>query len=72
MSSRIGITMGVPPGTPMIAHLIASTPFLIVVLNAVVAGAIAALVLVRFVRSEASATLVGALIVLFIYNRLIA
>jgi hypothetical protein len=43
----IGITMAVPPGTPMIIHLIAATPFTINVLNSVVAGTIAAVVLVR-------------------------
>jgi hypothetical protein len=59
----IGITMGVPPGTPPIAHLVASTPFLVVVLNSVVAGAIGALVLVRFTALEAAAVLVGALII---------
>jgi hypothetical protein len=59
----IGITMGVPPGTPTIAHLVASTPFLIVVLNSVVAGAIAAVVLVRFARAEATLTLIGAVLV---------
>jgi len=58
----IGITMGVPPGTPPLAHLVASTPFLIVVLNAVVAGAIAALVLVRFVAPGAAGAVIGALI----------
>ena len=54
--------MGMPPGTPALAHLVASTPFLVVVLNAVVAGAIAALVLLRFVHAEGTPTLVGALI----------
>ena len=58
----IGITMGVPPGTPTIVHLIASTPFLIVVLNSVVAGAIAALVLVRFARADGPATVFGAVV----------
>jgi len=42
----VTITMAIPPGTPPLAHMIASTPFLIVTLNAVVAGAIAALILV--------------------------
>jgi hypothetical protein len=55
----IGITMGVPPGTPQIVHLVASTPFLVVVLNAVVAGAIAALILIRFVRTDGPATAIG-------------
>lgn len=58
----IGITMGVPPGTPQLAHLIASTPFLVVVLNAVVAGAIAAVGLVRFAAVGVGPTVVGALI----------
>ena len=40
------ITMAIPPGTPPLAHMIASTPFRIVTLNAVVAAAIAALILV--------------------------
>jgi hypothetical protein len=58
----IGITMGVPPGTPTIAHLVASTPFLIVVLNSVVAGAIAALILVRFVGADGRATAIGGIV----------
>lgn len=59
----IGITMGVPQGTPTIVHLVASTPFLVVVLNAVVAGSIAALVLIRFVKAGDVPTLIGAFIV---------
>lgn len=43
----IGITMAVPPGTPAFVHLIAGTPTLVVVLNSVIAGAIAALVVLR-------------------------
>ena len=39
----IGITMGMDPGTPNAVHLIAATPILVVVLNAVIVGAIAAL-----------------------------
>lgn len=58
----IGITMGVPPGTPTIAHMIASTPFLVVVLNSVVAGAIAALVLIRLVGANGSASVLGAIV----------
>jgi hypothetical protein len=61
-SAGIGITMAVPPGTPMIAHLLASTPFLIVVLNSVVAGAIGALVLVRFVGASLTMAVVGAIV----------
>jgi hypothetical protein len=59
----IGITMGMPPGTPAIAHLVASTPFLVVVLNGVVSGAIAALCLIRFVGADGPATVLGALAV---------
>ncbi|HEY3165252.1 MAG TPA: hypothetical protein VGJ71_12880 [Candidatus Limnocylindrales bacterium] len=59
----IGITMGVAPGTPTIAHLVASTPFLVVVLNAIVAGAIAAVVLVRFADTDAAATAAGGILV---------
>jgi hypothetical protein len=43
----VTVTMGVPPGTPQVVHLMASTPFLIVTLNSVVAGAIGSLLLVR-------------------------
>jgi hypothetical protein len=59
----IGITMAVPPGTPPFVHLIAGTPTLVMVLNAVVAGAIAALVLVRFVSPALLPTLAVALLV---------
>jgi hypothetical protein len=57
----IGVTMGVPPGTPPIVHLVASTPFLVVVLNSVVSGAITALVLVRFLAADGLATVVAGL-----------
>ena len=50
----IGITMAVPPGTSTIVHLLASTPFLVVVLNSVLAGAITAVALVRFARPDAA------------------
>ncbi|HEX2755623.1 MAG TPA: hypothetical protein VHM48_09175 [Candidatus Limnocylindrales bacterium] len=59
----IGVTMGMPPGTSMVVHLISSTPFLIVVLNAVLAGAIAALAFIRFVNASGQVTLAGAIIV---------
>lgn len=39
----IGITMAVPPNMPPVVHVIAATPFLVNVLNGVVAGAIAAI-----------------------------
>jgi tetratricopeptide (TPR) repeat protein len=40
----VALTMAIPPGMPAIVHVIAATPSVIVVLNAVVAGAIAAIV----------------------------
>src|SRR4051812_34553431 len=46
-AAGVGITMAVPPGTRGMVHLIAGTPTLVTVLNAVLAGAIAALVLHR-------------------------
>jgi hypothetical protein len=56
----IGITMALPPGTPVIAHLISSTPFLVVILNAVVAGALGALVLIRVIGASGAAAVIGA------------
>ena len=62
-ASGIGITMAVPPGTAPIVHLIAGTPTLVMVLNGVVAGAVTALVLIRFASTDLIPTLAGALIV---------
>lgn len=59
----IGVTMAVPPGTPQFVHLIAGTPTLVMVLNGVVAGAIAALALVRIAGSGLLVSLLGALVV---------
>jgi hypothetical protein len=59
----IAITMAVPPGTPPIAHLMAGTPTLVMVLNAVLAGAIAALAIIRISPIGSVATLVTALVV---------
>src|SRR6478735_7593642 len=42
----VGITMAVPPGTAPIVHLVAGTPTLVMVLNGVLTGAIAALALI--------------------------
>ena len=39
----VEVTMATPPGTPRLLHVIAATPFVINVLNSLVAGAIAAL-----------------------------
>ncbi len=43
----IGITMATPPNLPPVLHIIAATPFLVSVLNAVLGGAIVALLVVR-------------------------
>src|SRR5213593_2264642 len=45
----IGVTMGVPPGggAMWIAHLLAGTPTVVIVLNSVLAGVIAAVAVVR-------------------------
>jgi hypothetical protein len=57
----IGITMAVPPGTPSIVHLMAGTPTLVMVLNGVIAGVIAALVLSRAWPADSVVTLAMAL-----------
>jgi hypothetical protein len=59
----IGITMAVPPGTAPIVHLIAGTPTLVMVLNAIVAGSIAALCLDRFAATGTPEIVATALIV---------
>jgi hypothetical protein len=58
----IGLTMAVPPGTPTAVHLIAGTPTLVTVLNGVVAGAIAALVLHRLSPGSPVVIVAGALL----------
>ena len=50
------ITMAVPPGTAPFVHLISGTPTLVMVLNAIVAGSIAAIVAFRFAGSESAVT----------------
>ena len=57
----IGTTMAVPPGTAPIVHLIAGTPTLVMVLNGIVAGAIVAVLLVRFAAAGPVTTLAGAI-----------
>ena len=59
----IGITMAMPPRTPTILHIIAATPFLVSVLNAVLAGAIGALVFVRFTPVNSAVVLAVAIVV---------
>jgi hypothetical protein len=58
----IGITMALPPGTPTVAFMISATPFLIMVLNSVVAGAILALLTMRFIDRDALAILIAGLL----------
>ena len=53
----IGITMAVPPGTAPFVHLIAGTPTLVMVLNAIVAGAIGAIAASRFAGTAALVTI---------------
>ncbi len=60
-ATGIGITMAVPPGTAPFVHLVAGTPTLVMVLNGVIAGAIAALVLVRFSALGSLAIMAAAL-----------
>lgn len=62
-AAGIGITMAVPPGTRGFVHLIAGTPTLVTVLNGVVAGAIAALVLHRLFPADLLPIVAGALFV---------
>jgi hypothetical protein len=59
----VGITMAVPPDTSPLVHLIAGTPTLVMVLNSVDAGVIAALALVRFTTVDAAVVLLGGLAV---------
>jgi len=59
----LGVTMAVPPGTPQFVHLIAGTPTLVMVLNAIVAGAIVALLLVRLAGTAPVVTVLGGLLV---------
>jgi hypothetical protein len=59
----IGITMAVPPGTPAIVHLIAGTPTLVIVLNGIVSGAIAAVAVLRATGAGGNVALATALVV---------
>jgi hypothetical protein len=62
-ATGIGVTMAVPPGTAPIVHLIAGTPTLVMVLNAILAGAIAAIAAFRFAGTEALVTVLLAVAV---------
>jgi hypothetical protein len=59
----IGITMAVPPGTPAVVHLIAGTPTLVMVLNGIVSGAIAAVAVLRGLGGAGIVALATALVV---------
>jgi hypothetical protein len=58
----IGITMALPPGTATPIFIISATPFLIMVLNSVVAGAIMALLAVRLLHADAVGTVIAAVV----------
>jgi hypothetical protein len=59
----LGVTMAVPPGTAPAVHLIAGTPTLVMVLNAIVAGAIAAIAALRFAGTQAQPTVALAVVI---------
>jgi hypothetical protein len=59
----IGVTMAVPPGTPAVVHLIAGTPTLVMVLNGIVSGAIAAVAVLRGLGGAGIVALATALVV---------
>jgi hypothetical protein len=58
----IGITMAVPPGTAPWVHLVAGTPTLVIVLNGVLAGAIAALAAIQFLTVPGAVALACAIV----------
>ena len=62
-AAGMGITMAVPPGTSPVAHLIAGTPTLVMVLNAVVAATIAAIAAFRFAGTDAPVSVGLAIVV---------
>lgn len=59
----IGVTMAVPPGTAQMVHLIAGTPTLVMVLNAILAAGIVATAAFRLAGTEGPATIVLAVAV---------
>jgi hypothetical protein len=66
----IGVTMAVSPRTPPIVHLIAATPFLVSVLNSVVAGVIVGIVASRLLGDAGPAfaiAVVGFVVVLIVH-----
>ena len=63
----VGKTMAVPPGTAPFVHLIAGTPTLVMVLNAIIAGAIAAIAAFRFAGTGAAVTILLAVAIAAIF-----
>jgi hypothetical protein len=59
----IAVTMAIPPSTPTLVHILAATPFMLNVLNAIVSGAIAALLVVRPLDGDLGPTLLVSLLV---------
>jgi hypothetical protein len=55
----IELTMANPPGRSMVASIVAATPFVVSLLNSIVAGAIGALVAVQLGTGAAAAVLIG-------------
>ena len=55
-------TMGIPPGIPPIVHVVSAAPFVVNVLNAVVAGAIVAIVAVRILAVGLWPTLIAGVV----------
>jgi hypothetical protein len=58
----IGITMALPPATPTAIFVISATPFVVMVLNSVVAGAILALLSIRILHADAVAAVIAGLV----------
>jgi hypothetical protein len=60
----IGVTttMGIPPGMRPIVHVVSAAPFIVNVLNGVVAGAIAAIVAVRIAGLPLGPTLIAGVV----------
>lgn len=54
----IGVTMALPPRTPTLVFMVSATPFLVMVLNSVVAGAVLALLALHVLAANSLTTLV--------------
>lgn len=60
----IGITMAMPPATPFMAHMVAGTPNVVLVLNGVLSGVIAALAGLQLGLMAGIAIALGAVVAL--------